>query len=256
MTAPAYITAEEGDIRVQYTEGDRAFVQPTLDHLSSAVAYLTDYFELPAPFPAIRAVLVPDRAEFDRCVKEILRIDIEVPSDPCRVAQPQRTDLILLSPAAYEKGVTEYTPEAYQRLIMHETVHIVEECLSPDIDKTARWWSEGLAMHLSGQWEEGEGECVVEEIAADRIPSIADMCHGPIASEGVKLCYLWGWTVVMYIDRTYGKAVVTRIVRDCDDGNVFAILDEDPSDFEAKWKNWLRSMAATGSWRPSPGAAT
>ena len=246
MTPPVYLTAEQSNVRVEYTQKDQAFVDATLDHLSSAIRYLTDYFQLPGSFPAIRAILVPNRPEFDRCVKEVLRIDIEVPSDPCRTAQPQRTDLILLSPAAYENGVTEYTPEAYRRLITHETVHIFEEYLSPDIEKTARWWSEGLAMHLSGQWKEGERERVVQEIAADRIPSIADMQHGPITSKG--------WTIVMCIDQVHGKGLLRRIVNECEAGIVFAILDEDPRQFEAEWKLWLREAAATGSWHPSPGA--
>jgi hypothetical protein len=249
VTIPAYLAAEQDKIRVEYTERDRDFVPATLQHLSSAIKQLADYFDLPASFPTVRAIIVPNRPEFDRCVKEILKIEIEVPSDPCRIAQPQRTDLILLSPNAYGQSTTTYTPDGYERLITHETVHIVEECLSPDMEKTPRWWSEGLAMFLSRQWIEGEGERVVQEVAAGRIPAIADMQQGPAASEGVKLCYVWGWTIVMYIDEAYGKSMIKRIVRECDDGNVFAVLDEDPHELEAKWKDWLREAAATGAFR-------
>ena len=100
-----------------------------------------------------------------------------------RVAQPQRTDLILLSPAAWDKGMHTYTPASFHRLIAHEVAHIIEEYLSPNIEAVPRWWSEGLAMYTSGQWQERETlQKVLSMVEANALPSISQMQDGAVAA--------------------------------------------------------------------------
>jgi hypothetical protein len=222
---------------------DQAFVAATLDGLLKGAALLTDYFGLHGRFPSVRTILVPDRGEFDRCVAEVLRIQIEVPSHPARIGLPQGTNLVLLSPRAYVPGTNRYSPEGYERLIGHELTHIVEEHLSPDIEALPRWWSEGLAMHLSGDWLE-EVPHVEREAVAGRIPALAEMRDGAVADVSVRLCYQWGWSVVRYIESARGRTAIRRVVERCADGDVLATLGEDPATFERTWREWLVGFCA------------
>jgi len=43
----------------------------------------------------------------------------------------------------------------------------------------------------------------------------------------------------MFIEKTFGKEMIIRIVRECNDGDVFRIIGENFKDFEKRWKEWL-----------------
>ena len=233
-----YLWFGTGNTKIGFTEKDRKFVRETSAGLEEAIECLSEYFHLEKSFSPIRAILVPDRKEFDRLVKELLKVDIEEPSRPSRIAQPQCTDLVLLAPSAYSTDSTyEYSGNEYKRLIFHETTHIFEEYLSPNIEALPRWWSEGLAAYLSGQWKHDEDQfirqLVLKGIKEKLIPDMKEI------QVNTKLCYDWGWTVVMFIENTYGKEMILKIVRECDNGDVFGILCEDFKNFEKRWKKWL-----------------
>jgi hypothetical protein len=238
-----YLVLQQGGMTLEYEPEDQAFVAATLDGLLKGAALLTDYFDLHGRFPSVGTILVPDRGEFDRCVAEVLRIQIEVPSHPARIGLPQGTNLVLLSPRAYVPGTNRYSPEGYERLIGHELTHIVEEHLSPNIEALPRWWSEGLAMHLSGDWMD-ELPHVVRETAAGRIPAMAAMQDGAVTDVSVRLCYQWGWTVVRCIEATHGQAAIRRAVERCANGDVLATVGEDPGSCERAWREWLVGFCA------------
>jgi len=238
-----YLALQQDGMTVEYMPEDRVFAAATAGALLKGAALLADYFDRRGRFPSVRAILVPDRGEFDRCVAEVLKIEIEVPSHPARIALPQGTSLVLLSPRAYESGRYRYTPEGFERLIGHELTHIVEEHLSPNIEALPRWWSEGLAMHVSGDWVD-ELPHVVKETAAGRIPALAEMQDGAVADVSVRLCYQWGWSVVRYIEATHGRAGIRRVVEQCADGDVLATLGAEPATFEREWRNWLTGFCA------------
>ncbi len=233
-----YLWFDKKNIKVVFTERDREFVDKTFVGLKEAIKFLSGYFRLGKSFPLVRAILVPNRGEFDRLVIELLKVDIKKPSRPSRIAQTQRTDLVLLSPSAYSKdSIYEYNPEEYKRLIFHETAHIFEEYLSPNIEALPRWWGEGLAVYLSGQWkyEDEFREPVLEGLKIKEIPKFEEI------KGDTELCYQWGWTIVKYIEFQYGQKMIVKIVRECADGNVIKIIGEPIENFEKEWKKYLEN---------------
>lgn len=235
-----YLRLDKNNIEVRYIEGDKAFAEETFIALKEALIYLSEYFCLKEPFPPIRAILVTNRNEFDWLVIDLLGVEIETPSRPTRMAQPQKTDLVVLSPSAYEQHSTfEYFPDEYRRLLFHELTHMFEEYLAPAsaMETVPRCWSEGLAAYLSGQWKYEDQyrfrQPVLEGIKEKLIPSICEI------QASIELSYDWGWTIVMFIEKTFGKEMILRIVRECDNGDILGIIGEDLKDFEKKWKKWL-----------------
>lgn len=231
-----YQTLKNAQFELRFVEGERPLAQDALKVLSESLTIITGYFGLLEPFPQVRVVLVANRSEFDRLVRDLLHVEIEVPSNPARMAQPQRTDLVVLSPSAYETHCSwRFVKDEYERLLAHELVHIVEEYLTPDIEMTPRWWSEGLAVFLSQEWrhEERFRQAAVEAIALNRIPSF-----GQIEAES-KLAYDWGWTIVRFLECVYGKGMIRRMVREGVEGRVLSVTGETLDDLERRWREWL-----------------
>lgn len=233
-----YMRVSDNDRQVWYKLGDRSFAEETLATLRKASAILFEYFELDQPFPLVTAILAPDRGEFDRLVADWLRIEIERPSQPSRMAQPQRTGLVVLSPSAYEQYSTyRYERDEYRRLLHHEMTHIFEEYLTPNMEATPRWWSEGLAAYLSGQWkyedDYGFRQPALKGIRDGHIPDIVEI------ASSVELSYDWGWTIVKFIEDIHGKACIQRIVTECRNGDVLGKLGESIDSFQRDWKRWL-----------------
>jgi hypothetical protein len=231
-----YLALGNAQFEIRYGEGDHRFAQEVFGILSQELPSLTDYFLLQELFPKVRVVLVINRNEYDRLVRELLRVEVEGPSSPYRIAQPQRTDMVVLSPSAYEShSVYHYDPGEFRRLLIHELVHMLEEHLSPDIEASPRWWSEGLAVYLSEQWryEDVSVKTVLDAIAKNNIPGFSQ-----IEAEN-RLAYDWGWTIVRFMESSYGKEMILRMVRESTDGNVFSVIGETAEVLEKKWKEWL-----------------
>jgi len=232
----SYLWFNEENIKVGFTEKDRKFVKETSIALKEAIKFFSEYFLLKKSFPVVTAILAPNRKEYDRLVKEFLKVDIETPSSPGRIAQPQRTDLVLLAPSAYAKdSFYKYEPKEYKRLIFHESMHMFEEYLSPNIEASPRWWGEELAVYLSEQWkyEDDVRVPVLEGIRSNSIPKIEEI------QKDVVLSYQYGWTMVKYIESTYGRKMILNIVKNCADGDVFKIIGETVGNFERRWKEYL-----------------
>jgi hypothetical protein len=240
-SAVTYESIGRGRAAVEHLPVDLDFAQAALDAIRDAMHALEAHFGLGEDALSVRCILAPDRAEFDRCVRDVLGVEIESPSHLARVGMHQRNDLVLLSPRACDPRFAVYSPDGFKRLVFHEVVHIMEEHLSPDIEAVARWWSEGLAIYLSDQWREPrETQRVLEAIEEGRVPSMAEM-GGDSAwgSRAARLPYVWGWTIVMYVEQVHGRDTVRRAVKDCADGDVPRALGVEPDRFECAWRSWL-----------------
>jgi len=238
-----YLQLGDSRIKVWHAEGEEGFAEDAFATLSAKRELLLSDFRVVGTFPRIQIVLVPSRNEFDRLVRDLLRVEIEVPSHPARIAQPQRTDMVVLSPSAYNVDSTfAYVPEEFRRLLIHEFIHMIEEFLSPDIERIPGWWSEGLAVYYSEQsrHEDGFRGVALNAIATDAVPSLEQV----LAER--KLSYDWGWTIVQYVESTFGREAILKIVRECSDGDVLAFLGSDSAAFEQSWKGWLRGGGHLG----------
>jgi len=198
-----YSSVKGKGVSVFFFPGDKNYALKTREYLEKAVVDLSKYFQAEKPL-GLRAILVPDRKEYERMVVNLLGVDIEIPSNPGRIAQPQGKDLVFLSPSAYrDHSIYEYRPEEYKGLIFHEATHVFEELLSPDIELVPRWWSEGLAVFLSGQWKEycqlNFRKNVENGILQGEIPSFREV------ERKIDLAYDWGWTLVMFLELSLGS---------------------------------------------------
>jgi len=245
-----YLSIGNQLLEILYVNGDEHHARDAFDHLGNESPSIIGYFEISEPLPKIRVVLVPDRNEFDRLVRDLLQVEIEVPSNPARIAQAQKSDMVLLSPSAYAAHSTfVFVPAHFHRLLVHEFIHMAEEFLSPDIESVPGWWSEGLAVYLSGQWlfEDEFRKAALNGVEKNIIPAIRQI------ETDRKLAYDWGWTLVKFFEDVYGKIKILQIVRESTDGKVFSSIGEDLENIEPGWKAWLHTKGSLTS--PHPGKA-
>ena len=231
-----YRTFGNEQIEIRFIAGEECFAQKAFATLSDALPAITNYFRISGSFPKVRVVIVIHRSEFDRLVRDFLQVEIELPSHPARIAQPQRTDMVVLSPSAYEAhSIFKYNPDEFRRLLIHELVHMVEEFLSPDIETIPRWWSEGLAVYLSGQWiyEDEFRKAAIDGVSQKDVPGFRQI------EEERQLAYDWGWTIVRFVESEYGSDMVLRIVKECADGQVFTVMGGETENLERQWRDWL-----------------
>ncbi len=233
-----FLSLKQECLEVCYAEPDHPFALETIQHLQTAHSSLTAYFSLSPAFPHVRASLASDRATFDELIADVLNVYIERPSDPRRIAQPQRNDIVFLSPSAYARDSSyEYVPEDFKQMIHHELTHVVQEHLSPNIETSPFWWDEGLAVYLSAQWchesQFGFREPVLAARREARIPLFREI------RQDASLAYAFGWTIVRYLERERGKDAIASIVTQMGDGDVFAGLGEDEHSIETQWQAWL-----------------
>ena len=225
----------ENDYLKIYHSNEGYIARNALLALNRALEFCKQYFSLES-FPKIRVVFVCNRDEFDRLVRDLLKVEIEVPSHPARIAQTQRLDMVMLSPTAYDKYSTFiYQPASFDRLLFHELIHIVEEYLSPNIEAIPNWWSEGLAIYLSGQWQYDEifRKPALDGIRGKNIPDLSEI------QSDLRLAYDWGWTIVSYIEHLFGQSKIKEIITHCADGNVLESISSELTIFEINWKQWL-----------------
>lgn len=242
-----YSAVGNAQVEILYTATDSEYADVASAALGKRLSDLLAVFGIHEGFPSVRVVLVPDRDEFDRLVRDLLRVEIEVPSHPARIAQPQRTDMVVLSPSAYEEhSPFTYRQEEFERLLVHEAVHMIEEFLSPNIEASPRWWGEGLAVYFSDQWryEDDFRKPALDGVAKGEVPSLEQ-----IETEA-KHAYDWGWTIVAFIESQYGRETVVRIVRECADGDVCGALDMPRETVQDRWRAWIcnaEELRFTGS---------
>lgn len=67
-----YIPLGNEKVEIRYTEGERQFAAEAFEILDKALPDLTSYFNIAEPFPQVRVILVPNRDEFDRLVRDLL----------------------------------------------------------------------------------------------------------------------------------------------------------------------------------------
>lgn len=240
-TLESYHNHGNNQIEILFRDGDENHARDAFDHLRIHLPDVMGYFNLSDSFPKIRGVLVPDRNEFDRLVRDLLLVEIEVPSNPARIAQAQKTDMVLLSPSAYAAHSTfDFLRDDFHRLLIHECIHMFEEFLSPDIESIPGWWSEGLAVYFSDQWqyEDEFRRAAIEGVASKDVPRIKQI------ERDRKLAYDWGWTLVKFIENAFGKKMILQIVRECSDGKVFSVIGEDLEDIELHWTAWMNTKGS------------
>jgi len=226
-------------IKILSTPQDKIYVKETYSGILKGIGVLKSYFELAIKLPTIEVTLAEDRKEYDSILQGVFGIKLKETTPPTRIAQIKGKHLLLLSPRAYKSdSVYTYKHDEYQSLMVHEVTHIIVRSISGGEDNVPRWFEEGLAVYLSRQWLFEEiRKPLLQRISMNEIPSFKKIIHSR------DYYYYWGWTIINYIEKIYGKKLILQIIKRSKYQDTFEILGEKIRLIERKWKNDMKNFS-------------
>lgn len=230
------------DARVIFCDRDVNAVDETYKYALAGIRKGLGFFMLQPEFPLINLFIVPNREEYDRMVSHLTRI----PTSKGRLGQPQGHDFYLISPNAWPTDMhPDYlTPDGacdkkvYRQFIEHEIVHMIEEYSSPKgaMEIRPQWWGDGIAVYATGQYKDRlTVKNIKEDLADSRLPDIAAM-KGRDA-------YVWGWSLVRYIDKLFGRETLKKIMVESCTGDILGFLKLRKKEFELEWRHAMPGLA-------------
>jgi hypothetical protein len=229
--------------RILHVARDHGLAETTYAAWCRGVALTCEFLGVADVIPFANLFLLPDREAFDRFVGHLT----PTPTAKGRVGQAQGHDLYLLSPSAYPSDASgallgpdgRFDPAMYDRLVVHEAVHMVEEHLSPPgaMEVRPAWWSEGLAVLISEQYRLDHD--VLEHLRADlaggTLPTLESMTGAH--------AYTWAWTIIDFLRRERGMAwIADRIVNGCSE-DVLDLPARESAPFARAWREYAPEAA-------------
>jgi hypothetical protein len=199
---------------------------------SASVFEIESFFGAPFPDP-IHFHLVDERADFDAAVKKFGLSPTE-----CWMVGVGTADLmVVLSPAAWRKQACEHDPhdlEATRQLLKHELIHVYHGQFNPTRDFTGvddlDWFIEGLAVFGSGQLTKDRLDHMEAAVAAGQVPgALSRIWTGPNR-------YAFAGSLVRYVDQTWGRATLVRLLQARNSAEAFAILRTNEKSLLAGWR--------------------
>ncbi|MFA5033032.1 MAG: hypothetical protein WC614_08435 [bacterium] len=231
-----HIVFIKSNVKVNYIAKDEIYVNETCLGILKGIRLLKAYFNIKKKLPSIVVTLAENRKEYNFTLRNEFGLNIRK-TPLTRIAQPKGTHLLLLSPNAYEHdSIYTYKRDEYIRLMIHEVTHIITRIISCGEENMPRWFEEGLSVYLSKQWlyEDEFKELVLREVSTNNIPSLMEIIQNRI------YYYSWGWTVVKYIEKFYGKKMILEIIEKCKQYDIFKIIGEESNFLEEKWRKNLK----------------
>lgn len=104
----------------------------------------------------------------------------------------------------------DYTQEDYDKVIVHEFIHLVEDKIFP---RHPEWLSEGIACYLSGQYKNGPEYVMDNYVKNYKMPDIKDLKGETFKTDnydGYDLSYL----MVCYLIEILGKKEFVEMLKD------------------------------------------
>jgi hypothetical protein len=159
------------------------------------------------------------------------------------VASGVSSRLDIISPKLWDSQSCEhYYSETIhtQQLITHELVHVYHGQLniSPDFANTEGidWFIEGLATFASGQCDSARINAVKKAIIENRNPENLDSFWTG------ELKYALSGSVVMYIDKKYGREKLKELLPLNTKSQILSVLKTSESDLLENWKKYIQSL--------------
>jgi hypothetical protein len=229
---------------LHYKETDRAQMAEYESFLARGIAANEAFFQSSYP-KRFDVYIHPDRASFDIALQQ----QLHQPNfhSPCWLVAVGESDGIhILAPVRWDDGACEgrYTTyadkEKTQKLITHELTHVFHGQTIRDHEmdgkKGLSWFEEGLAVYVSGQLGPSE---IHDVQAAFRAHTVPGSLNGVATSDSILLRYSMMGSLVLYIDRTYGKARLKGLLQFDSQQEILSSLGVTEGQFLDGWRHFM-----------------
>lgn len=179
----------------------------------------------------------PNRLSLDNAWKKDWNMP-DFKSECWMVASGVATKLDVISPKLWDKEACEHVysdTQKTQQLITHELFHVYHGQLniSPDFSDVQGmdWFVEGLATYASGQCDSKRIAEVQKAISENKIPQSLDQFWTG------KIKYGLSGSVVMFIDKTYGREKLKTLLALNKKSELLKALNTTEAELLAAWKS-------------------
>ncbi|HSD13873.1 MAG TPA: hypothetical protein VLB74_04430 [Flavobacterium sp.] len=181
----------------------------------------------------------PNRLSLDKAWQKDWNMP-DFKSECWMVASGVATKLDVISPKQWDKEACEHVysdSQKTQQLITHELVHVYHGQLniSPDFSDVQGmdWFVEGLATYVSGQCDSKRIAEVQKAIAENKTPQSLDQFWTS------KIKYGLSGSVVMFIDKTYGREKLKTLLPLNKKSDLLTTLNTTESELLAAWQKHI-----------------
>ncbi len=222
----------------RYTSQDEEFNKEYQEMLISGINAAEAFFK--TPFPKSFTVTVhPCRKSWDEVLQKAYNMP-DFASECWMVASGEGYQMNMISPARWETEACEHRyseKEKTRQLLTHELFHVFhgQHNASPDFTQTEGldWLVEGFATYASGQLDNGRMAEVKKLVTDNKAPaSLDDYWKG-------KSRYGLSGSVVMFIDKQYGRDTLFEILKFSKKQQVLDVLKTSEEDFVNQWKAFV-----------------
>jgi len=227
-----------GSVTVVVQPADEGLKPAIQRYADVAQERITSYMGHGFPRPVTLQVC-PSRAAFDHDLAKRWHMP---KTEPWMVGAGGGDVLFLLSPRVWKTEAVEHNPDKEEEIsdiVCHELVHSYHCQINPtrDLDglDEMAWLIEGVATYVSGQLDRSHRGVAEAEAAAGRSPATLDAIW-----LGKKRYGLAG-SLVRYVDRTYGRARLIRLLSLTSNAAALGVLGVSEDKLLADWVSSLRS---------------
>jgi len=183
--------------------------------------------------------IYPDRNSLDSAWRNDWKIP-DFKSECWMVASGVAKKIDILSPKMWDAQSCEHKYSQTgqtQQLITHELVHVFHGQLnvSPDFNdvKNMDWFIEGLAAYASGQCDPERIREVIKSINSGTVPQALDQFWSG------KLKYALSGTMVMYIDKRYGRTKLKGLLKYNEKQKILQTLGVTETNLLSAWREYM-----------------
>jgi hypothetical protein len=230
-----WLDVGDASVRVEYQTPDPALSLAMLDHARAGRDLATTFFG--EVFKSGFTVRVyPDRSSLTTYWRAAWAQPSLVP-ECWMVASAVRTMAVVLSPrtwAASACGHNASDASYVRRLVSHEIVHVLHAQLNalPEVNAVGalKWFNEGVAYYAAGQLDDASRAQVRALIASGYQPTTLEAV---LPGQGG---YPAAASIVAYIDRTFGRDALRRLLRATSTAEALAMLSISEQKLLADWR--------------------
>lgn len=233
-----WITKKQKGYTLMYIAADQQEITAYQQLLDLGVNTVEAFFN--APFKKEFDVYVhPNRHSMDSSWQKDWKMP-DFTSQCWMVASGVANRLDMIAPGRWDKEACEHSytdTQKTQQLIAHELVHVYHGQInaSPDFSNTEGidWFVEGLAAYASGQCDTSRMMAVRNAVSAHTQPARLDSFWTG------NLKYGLSGSVVMYIDKKYGRNTLKELLPFSKKAELLLRLHTSETELIAGWKKFI-----------------
>ncbi|MBI2417397.1 MAG: hypothetical protein HYV28_05740 [Ignavibacteriales bacterium] len=242
LSGTAWLAEKHKTYNVFFTETGKASLPENLGFINNGIFSVVNFFGNPFP-NKFDFFIHPDRNSID----STWQVEWKMPdfkSECWMVASGVATRLDIILPQTWDTTSCEHryaNAMETQKLITHELVHVFhgQYNISPDFSDVdgIDWFVEGLATYASGQCDSARMAQVKKAVTDSKAPGVLDKFWTG------KLRYGLSGSMVMYLDRTYGRKQLIELLRHNKKEALLSALNITEENLLMNWKGFVSQFA-------------